>query len=132
MHELDFVDAEGAIKDLIMEYFEKQEIVVDLDQLFAEDEYEEESQESVQVDLTQILKEQTHDADEEEEEAKLQSEAVADLKNNPSASISNSKHDYDVSHEDLLNVGSDGDDLDEHGDDDQYHDDDVNAQYQWQ
>ena len=40
MHEMDFVEAEKEIKDLIMEYFEKQEIEIDPNNPYQHDDEE--------------------------------------------------------------------------------------------
>jgi len=66
IHEMEFVDAECQVKDLIMEYFEKQETVISIDDV--EDyEYEEEEVESLQVDMEQIMNEQYSESEHEEE-----------------------------------------------------------------
>merc|ERR1719458_1573137 len=65
MHEMEFLDAESQIKDLIMEYFEKQEIRVNFEELFPEeDQYEEESVESIEINLPLIqIKEKDDEMD---------------------------------------------------------------------
>lgn len=65
MHELEFVDCESQIKDLIIEYFEKQEIQIDLDNLFSDDDqYEDESVQSEEKpDIDEILQEQDDEKD---------------------------------------------------------------------
>jgi len=66
MHEMEFVDAESEIKDLIMEYFEKQEISIDFEDIgprmvsimYEEDETENEQQTEYESGIESDQKEQ--------------------------------------------------------------------------
>ena len=145
MHELEFSDCEAEIKDLIIEYFEKQEIKVDLDDLFPEeDQYEEESASSVEINLQQILQEdkdnEKNNDDHDNQERKIDDKIVAQTNdhtkitddNNNNDDLSHSNNNYDISHENEL-LGDDFDDYD--GDennnynDQQYDDDNANGNW---
>eukprot|EP01083_Nonionella_stella_P032287 88367_1 len=100
MHEIEFIDAEAQIKDLIMEYFEKQEVVIDYDNLYNQE-----------YDLHEPSEyEHSEEEEEEEEEPHIQQEQPAKQQHQPHRTKNHL--DDDLDEDDRL-----GDDFDDYNED---------------